>query len=397
MKKWYAVLGTILLVLILLGITRGSNPGTSSDKALGPVQAHVPAPDNRSWATVGQAGISANKATDISLAVSATGTAYVAYNDTMLGVTVQRFNGTSWELVGAAGFSPSAIPRLTIDSTGKPLVVFVDGTHAQAMRFDGQSWVTSGQMDFSPNNAFAGSLVAAGGRLYSAFGILVGNDNPKVFEYNGTTWTILPPNPANLFDQLNYHWSSSLAVDGTGAPYIATADGSASGRATVTKWDGTSWVRVGSAGFSEGGETQGAAVHLPALAFDSTNHPYLAYIQDQSGPEPRVSVMKNNGAGWALVGAAGISPPAVESSILVVDSLDIPFVSYVHTNGAVFPVEVLKFDGVAWVPTGPGGGAAVGVTTDAFSSSFVKGPSGTLYLAFADHSAGDKVTIAAYR
>jgi len=268
------------------------------------------------------------------------------------------------------------------------------------MQFDGQAWQPGGQADFTPNNnGTAASLVGGGGHLYSAFEMLDSaptSGNPRVFQYDGTTWTVLAPTPASLFADLNYHWPASLAVDSGGTPYLATQDQSLDGRATVLKWNGTNWTRVGAAGFSQGGISQGAAVFVPALAFDSLDHPYLAYIQDQSGPEPKVSVMKFNGTDWSLVGPAGISPAVVESSLMVVDTLDVPFVSYIQTNGATWPVEVLKFDGTAWVGTGPEGTATVG-TTVSVSGSFVKGPSGAVYLAFIDHDSGDKITVMVYR
>jgi len=394
-SKCFSVLGYLILCSFLIGWSGCTNPSSPP----GPTPQ---APDNRSWATLGPAGFSAGGVSDVSLAVSSTGVLFAAYNDATQGdkVTVQRFNGTAWELVGPAGFGPIVTSRLALDSADRPTIVFDDPanqTQALAMQFDGAAWQSAGSAAYGGNfNVFDTSAASGGGNLVAAFSnSTTANHNPIVFQRTGTTWTALTPNPADLFDQLNYHWSGSLAVDGAGVSYIATQDHSVNGKATVMKWTGTNWTRVGPAGFSQGGVTNGADVFVPALAFDSANRPYMAYIQDQAGAA-KVSVMKFNGTDWALVGPEGISPVGIESTNMVIDTLDIPLVSYVHTSGTVWAVEVLKFNGTAWVGTASGGVGAVGMTTSV-STAFVRGASGAVYQAFRDHNAGDRLTVMAYR
>src|SRR5687767_548361 len=43
---------------------------------------------------------------------------------------------------------------------------------------------------------------------------------------------------------------TSIAIDGSGTPYVVYSDYLNAGKATVMKYNGTSWVTVGSAGFS---------------------------------------------------------------------------------------------------------------------------------------------------
>ena len=49
----------------------------------------------------------------------------------------------------------------------------------------------------------------------------------------------------------------SLAIDGSGTPFVAYQDGANSGATTVMKYDGTEWVAVGTAGFSAGSASFG--------------------------------------------------------------------------------------------------------------------------------------------
>src|SRR5579872_3102918 len=67
-------------------------------------------------------------------------------------------------------------------------------------------------------------------------------------------------------------YGTSIAVDGSGTPYLAFTDGSVgAGAATVMKYNGSSWVIVGTAGFSAGQVTS------PSLHIDGSGTPYVAY------------------------------------------------------------------------------------------------------------------------
>ncbi|MCI5190829.1 MAG: hypothetical protein D3905_13785, partial [Candidatus Electrothrix sp. AS4_5] len=86
-----------------------------------------------SWEQVGAAGFSPDSAYDISLALDSSGRPYVAFNywdstNNSYKVGVMRFNGTSWEQVGAAGFSSDSVYydsiQLALDSRGTPYVAF---------------------------------------------------------------------------------------------------------------------------------------------------------------------------------------------------------------------------------------------------------------------------------
>ena len=60
-------------------------------------------------------------------------------------VTVMRYNGETWELVGMKGFSagPTTYVSLVI-SDGIPYVAYIDGATefgaATVMKFNGESW-----------------------------------------------------------------------------------------------------------------------------------------------------------------------------------------------------------------------------------------------------------------
>jgi hypothetical protein len=139
-------------------------------------------------------------------------------------VTVMRFNGAIWEVVGSAGFSAGSVVylQLVLNSSDTPYVAYQDGGNgfkATVMRFNGSDWEALGGAGFSTG---------------------------------GATYT-------------------SLAIDNNDIPYVAYRDGGNGSRATVMRFDGTSWNAVGSPGFSAGG------AEYISLALDSYGMPHLAY------------------------------------------------------------------------------------------------------------------------
>lgn len=117
---------------------------------------------------------------------------------------------------------------------------------------------------------------------------------------------------------------TSLAFNpSTNQPYVAyqsLADGV--GKATVMKFDGTSWVNVGTAGFSAG------VSDYTSLAFNpSTNEPYVAYLDGANGR--KATVMMFDGTSWVDVGAAGFSAGIAEYTSLAFNpSTNQPYVAY---------------------------------------------------------------------
>ena len=100
-----------------------------------------------SWELVGNVGFSAGDLNDLSLAIDVNGSPYVAYQDLANSskLTVQKFNGSSWELVGSAGFTAGPADNLSfaIDDNGTPYVTYQDGADNNklvARKFNGSAW-----------------------------------------------------------------------------------------------------------------------------------------------------------------------------------------------------------------------------------------------------------------
>ena len=126
-------------------------------------------------------------------------------------------------------------------------------------------------------------------------------------------------------------------------PYLAFSDVGNSNKVTVQMFDGTSWVFVGSPGFSS---VQAAYVSL-ALSFAGV--PYVVYRD--GGNSNKVTVQMFDGTSWVYVGSPGFSPGQVSDVSLAVSSAGVPFVAYIgFTDVTVMTVQ--KFDGTVWAVVG---------------------------------------------
>ncbi|MFH1295791.1 MAG: T9SS type A sorting domain-containing protein [Bacteroidota bacterium] len=125
-----------------------------------------------------------------------------------------------------------------------------------------------------------------------------------------------------------------------GKPYIAFQDlGTTVGNATVMKFDGTSWVNVGNAGFTEN-EAQ-----CTSLAFNpSDGQPYIAYVDYLYAQ--KVTVMKFDGTDWIIVGSTGFSADVAWWTTLAFSpSDDQPYVAYKDWGNSL-KATVMKYDSV---------------------------------------------------
>ncbi|MGX9728878.1 MAG: hypothetical protein ACTFAK_16660 [Candidatus Electronema sp. VV] len=112
------------------------------------------------WEQVGAAGFSAAAADSISFAIDGSGTPYIAYEDNANSnkASVMKFNSatSSWQQVGAAGFSASRAQyiSLALDSSGTPYIAYQDWGNigkASVMKFNNatSSWEQVGTAGFS--------------------------------------------------------------------------------------------------------------------------------------------------------------------------------------------------------------------------------------------------------
>lgn len=160
---------------------------------------------------------------------------------------MQKFNGTSWVIVGNPTVSDSGwgeekgYPTLRYNPSGTtPYVAYVDGDGDGPLvvrKFNGTSWETVGNAGFTPDNGHSPSIAfGPDGLPYVAY--ITNGGAPGVMRFNGTSWHDVGE---QFFDSEVASEGLSLVVDSSGTPYLAYIG---YGDAKLVKFDqdSGSWV-----------------------------------------------------------------------------------------------------------------------------------------------------------
>lgn len=298
------------------------------------------------WDTLGNVRIADTSIQRLDLAISKQNTPYILYQDDKnnYATTVKKFDGINWQTVGTAGFTPSDYSYGNIIMhSDTPYVAFVDvlSSKTNVMKFNGTNWVYVGNSDFSTGQAKEIKILVNHKNIpYVAFldeNQLSPLNQPKVtcMKLNGSSWVNVgsagfTPGASSL----------SLAIDPNDTVYVAFRDRDMSGKASAMKFDGTNWVQVGSRGFSPG------TAEDIKLAIDNNSNVYVGFI-DYSISGGDATVMKYEGGGWLILGSQGFSTPSVFFTNLNINSNNAP----VFTCSSQNYIKVYEYCSNSTAPT----------------------------------------------
>lgn len=314
-----------------------------TDKANGN-KATVKKYNGSAWVTVGSTWISAGAAIYNQIAIDIAGTLYVVYADSTNSnkATVKKFNGTAWVTVGVAGFSAAGAEHtaLAIDRDGTPYVGYRDAGNnykATVMKYNGSAWVAVGTPGFSTGSlpfheTFMGIAINKAGQPYVVYAegqlsqnkhVVAGNQL-VVKRYNGSTWETV--GSSSLQNRPTDY--ASLAIDGSGTPYLAYVVPPGSGWggipvALVMKFDDTSWKYV-----ANPGPLTGYPGPIAEIVINDVGSPYLYYGE---------KIIKYYGTTWVTVGDAPYlySSSADYTPSIVLDGTGVPYIYGWKGNNAI--------------------------------------------------------------
>ncbi len=195
--------------------------------------------DGNQWTYVGGVSASDDRVTDLSLFID-NGTIYLAFEDIAFcnKATVMKFDGTSWVVVGTRAFTSGNVGDLSLFvRNGTPSVSFTDTSHPLKtfLQFDGTSWVSLEDTD---------SLACTTTFKYMCR--YNSDDNAvRVLRHDGTSWVTLG---GTVFEG-SVTTEPSLSTE-TGTPTVAYEDFSNGSKITVKKFTGSDWVAVGNPDFT---------------------------------------------------------------------------------------------------------------------------------------------------
>ncbi|HJT24095.1 MAG TPA: hypothetical protein VJ873_05930, partial [bacterium] len=257
----------------------------------------------QAWSPVGSTCFSLGSSHQQSV-VSCNGKVYVAFDDkgsSPAGLSVMTYNGSNWVFVGASGFgnmTPSSsntatgYPTLALDpATCQPYVSYLSkaASIVTVETYVSGAWVTLGTVNAATD---AGpSLVLYNGTPYLSFG---SGTAEYVEKWNGSSWVTVG-SPIPVSDSTT---NTSLTVDSaTGTLYFTYG----AGTSPVWKFNGTSWVQVGSP------VSTGDPLNPQALKINN-GVPYLAYSVSNNV----VYVQMFNGTSWVTMGGGTVSSDSTE-------------------------------------------------------------------------------------
>jgi len=295
------------------------------------------------WLPVGTTGYASDGRADyVSLAVTVSGTPFVAFRDSVNGnkATVRRLaaDGATWQTVGSAGFSDDRVidTSMLLAAGDVPYVAFVEevtdtssGTPVTTNQgsvykyVDGTGWTNVGPKRFTGACSYLRLQLDTAGNPWVAYADASGKATVQQYDPQTGAYVpvrkgitvdedgneITPPGPS--FDRADL---LSFALDTTSSPpkpYIAFRDAASSGN-TAVRWfvqdEPDGWV---------GDPLPDSASSSISLRINTLGFPVLAYATAGCNKElPDVMItVKEFDAFWNPVGQACFSDAAGESGL----------------------------------------------------------------------------------
>jgi len=352
-----------------------------------------------SWASVGVPDTTINTSQRVSLALDNAGTPYLAFADSSYNgkITVKKYSGTSWDLVGPAGFTTidtAMYITLGFDDFDKLYVVYSNRIDIKAKikkhNSTSNTWEEVGSLGsmfsyawyndlafdsignpyiFSTTGSTAIGKAAcymicenpASGGIIGSDQVIATNTKPEPFTSESL--------PTDYSGYIEIQWQKSTTsstsgfsdiVDATSVDYTENSNLSQTTwyrrRLKVgceTTWVESNVVRVGIAVYNwtfVGTEAFTAdEVADCIITVDSTGTPYIAFTDGNASD--LLSVMKYSGGQWNYVGTAGgINTNTSNYIDLKMDALGTPYVAY--QDDVSKKANVKKYDGTNWVQVG---------------------------------------------
>ena len=375
-KLFYRVLTVVILCAVLLPWGGGSRTA----QAACPVTAENWHEVGADSACAGGISNNSGRSWYSSLAIAQDGSPYVAWDDNSGGSTdiyVRRWSGSSWVEVGAGSASGGGISISNSGSSGlSSLAIAPDGTPYVAWdysgdedeeiyvrRWNGSSWEEVGAgsasgggiSNNSGDSAWPSAAVAPDGTPYVAWHDSSSGDwEIYARRWNGSSWEEVGAGSASgggISNSSEAAWPS-MAVAPDGTPYVAWEDWSSGDEIYVRRWNGSSWVEVGAGSASGGGISNNSGIsEVPSVAVAPDGTLYVAW-DDNSGGDYEIYVRRWNGSSWEEVGAGSASGGGISDNSgssawpsMAVAPDGTPYVAWHDNSGGDWEIYMRRWGG----------------------------------------------------
>ena len=265
--------------------------------------------------------------------------------------TLNTMSQDVWQFEGVSEFADGYVYDIEFHGSNPAVLYRETATNEISVKeFTSGSWTYVGSSNFSNGNDIGDGAMAVSStnELYCAYADNSYSDKLVVKKFNGTSWVSVgtdgfTPSAASWVD---------IELNSADEPYVVYRDNSVSGKASVMKFNGTSWVDVGTPGISAGN------AWFEDIEFDESDTPYIAYsdFSDNS----KAFVKSFNGTSWVDLPLGVSSGSAGNVSLQVVFSNEI-YVSYMDNDLPSNPASTVVYDGSSWSYLGGAGFTPTGV------------------------------------
>lgn len=271
-----------------------------------------------SWSYLGGVpGVTTGTATYNSLSISPNGNSIYYTNQLGYpgsGMEVRLFTGSLWSQLPNATDSSVNYQASAVSSDN---IIFTYGSYGSGTvkKYSGGAWEQVGNAGFSGGAEFAEMVIGTNNMVYTC------NVSGGIKVYQNSTdassaqnWTLVGGTAADDSSS-GEQYNADIALDGANRIYVAYVSNSGGGRKlNVRKFDGSSWVQVGNANFSEG------RVQHVALAVTDSGKPYVVASRFENDNFLRNTVYQlDDSQNWVPFGGDFISAGEAKYNDLAID------------------------------------------------------------------------------
>ncbi len=318
------------------------------------------------------------------------------------GTSWQPFEGTGHETVVSANYGPSEYASLAVDTNGKIIVAWHDGTSGHygsytyyneiyVRQWNGTSWEGyggTGEGGAVSQDVGAAACPAIELEATGKLTVVWNSDTMKQIEgtekylynvyarfWDGANWTELGGSGSgegvsNNQDQSQFpalartkDGHSIAAWRNSDSPFL---DGCP--QVYLRSWNGSIWEELdGSASAKGVSQKVGCSPARPAVAVDTKDTVFLAWDDNHYPAESEIYLRQWNGTKWVELGGSGSGNGISQNSgssqdpSLVVDQDDYPIVAWQDKTSGNFEIYVRRWNGTSWEELGgsaSGGGVS---------------------------------------
>jgi len=228
-------------------------------------------------------------------------------------IYARHWDGAAWVELGTGSASGGGVsdsggncyrPAMTVSSNGRPRICWQDSsdgdTEIYVKRWNGSAWVEMGTGSASGggiSNNSAGSYRPAIAAGLTGKPIVCWDDGSDtdseiyVKRWNGSVWVTVGTGSASgggISDDSSGSYSPRIATDLSGNPIVCWHDWTAAGtNIYVKRFNGATWVQMGSQSASQTGISRTGNAWWPAVATDADGLPIVCW-EEASGSNEQV-------------------------------------------------------------------------------------------------------------